>query len=873
MDAHPLKPLLAPRSLIVLTDPPGQRSSEAERLLETLKAQRFHGEFAVADVQRSGTLAELAATRADLAVLALAAPALREGVELAGRMGCRAVLALGSGVPASEVVLLRELAQRERLHLLGPNTLGLQNPALGLNASLLGPLAEPGPLALVSQSGALAAAMLDWGLGNGLGFSQLVAVGPHSPVDVAELLLYLASCGRTQAILLHVEHIADARSFMSALRLAAAAKPVLVLKSGRQTRPAADASDTVRTHSALLAQREAVFDAALRRAGAVRVHSVVELVAAAKCLGSARHRGRVQGSRLALLGNGGGPLVLAADAADRLGLEITARQELDDPRQQLADAVLALQSRKDVDAVLALHAPLPPSEPQAVAEALAGAATRLSKPLLACWMGERSNASARLGLAEAGVPTFRTPEAAVGAFAVMAQWHAHQQQLQQTPYPLSLARPPDLAGARLLVDAVLAQRRSLLSEMESKALLAAFQVPVTQTLRARSAHEAMLIATQLGFPVALKIDADSITHKSEVDGVLLNLPDAASVRDAYGQLLASVRRALPQVGELGVTVQPMARQGRGAARPRELLVGLKRVEPFGPVLLFGAGGTQVELLADVAVELPPLNRFLAQRLMQRARAARLLKGLGETALEQLEALLLRVSEMACELPQLREMDINPVLIDAQGVVAVDARIVLAPELQVPGSSSYRHLAIAPYPSQLTQELHLRDGQLCTLRAIRPDDAAMLQQLVASLSPESRYNRFAATLTELPPALLARFTQIDYEREMALVAVRAASADGSEPERIVGVARYSLHPGGQGAEYALLVSDAFSGQGLGRRLMECLMAVAREQGLKQLDGLVLVKNHAMLRLMRALGFSVQAFEDDEDFKLVSRTLNP
>jgi acetyltransferase len=668
-----------------------------------------------------------------------------------------------------------------------------------------------------------------------------------------------------------MEGIASARSFMSALRLAASSKPVLVLKSGR--REAAQAAAL--THSAVLAHRDEVFDCALRRAGAVRVNSFVELFAAAKCIGAPLNRGRKLGRGLALVSNGSGPGVLAADWAARQGLQLSQWQDLPQPEGAVdfVSPVLALQQQADVDAVLVLHAPLPESDGEASASALAAAVPQLHKPLLACWMGDHGAGSARQLLSQAGLPSFRTPESAVGAFALLADYHAHQRLLQQVPYPLSVTRPPDLAGARLLVDNVLAQRRQVLSEMESKTLLAAFHIPVTPTMRARSAHEAMMIATQMGFPVALKIDAEGISHKSDVDGVVLGLNDAQAVRDAFDALLARVRQRCPEADVQGATVQRMA----GGARARELHIGVKHEPPFGPVIVFGAGGIQVELMDDVAMELPPLNRFLAQQLIQRARIHRALgewRGAPPIAMEALEALLLRLSELVSELPQLLEMDINPVLADEHGVVAVDARIVLHASVQAPpgqGAGNYRHLAIRPYPAQLTQQLSLRDSSLCLLRAIRPDDATLLQQLVASLSPESRYNRFAATLTELPPSLLARFTQIDYEREMALVAVRAAAADGSEPERIVGVARYTLNPGGRSAEFALLVSDAFSGQGLGRRLMECLMAVAREQGLAQIDGLVLCKNSAMLKLMRALGFAVQAFEEDEDFKLVSKTL--
>lgn len=855
MDSHPLTPLIAPRSVVVLVG--SQSSRQAELLLAQLKAQRFQGDFVIADVQRSGTLAELAQARADLALLALPAAERAAGVELAGRIGCRAALLLGSGVERAEAGQLAEIAQRERLHLLGPNSLGLQNPRLGLNASLAGPLARPGGLALLSQSGALSSTLLDWAQRNAVGFSKLIHVGPHSPVDIAELLMALAHDGATQAILLHVEGFSDARRFMSALRLAASAKPVLVLKTGRRQ----SGQEQALTHSGSLAHRDEVFDAALRRCGAVRVDSATGLFAAARLLGSQQLRSRYRGGlRLGLLSNGSGPAVMAADRAEQVGLQISAWQDLPVQPGEAADFAAALPGlQAEADALLVLHAPLLGADPEGSAQGLVDALPRLDKPLLSCWLGEGQAEAARARLGAAGIPSFRTPEAAVGAFAHLADYHAHQRLLQQTPAPLDLEAPPQLDGARLLIDSLLAQRRSLLSEMESKSLLAAFHIPVTPTLRAASAHEAMLIASQLGFPVALKIEAEGISHKAAVGGVMLGLRDATAVRDGHERLLARVRRARPDVGAMTVTVQPMAAQQDAL----ELHIGLKHEPPFGPVIVFGAGGAEVELIADVAMELPPLNRFLAQQLMRRARVWRHLESLPAAVHEQLEALLLRVSEMACELPPLREMDINPLLVDAFGLVAVDARVLLADQPLAPGGQPYRHLAIRPYPAQLAQALPLRDGRVCQLRAIRPDDADALQRLVAGLSPQSRYNRFAATLTELPPALLARFSLIDYEREMALVALLG--------DEIVGVARYTTNPGGRSAEFALLVADSAAGQGLGRRLMEALMAVAREQGLAQLDGLVLRQNDAMLKLVRGLGFAVQAYEEEPDFRLVTRLL--
>lgn len=830
-ETHPLTPLLAPRSLIVLAG----ETPMAAQLRQTLKAQRFQGELAFADLSRSGTLADLAKSRADLALLALSPAELAAGCELAARIGCRAALALGRDVDEHGARALHEAAEQQGLPLLGPNSLGLQNPALGLNASLFAPLAQPGRLGLVSQSAALTATLLDWASANGIGFSSVVNLGPHAGVDVPELLSYLAADPRTQVILLHIEGVSDARAFMSALRLAASSKPVLVLKTGRNAAAAAAAP----THSGLLAGRDEVFDSALRRTGAVRVDSMNELFAVTKVL--ATEPGRRFGSRLAVVSQGGGPALLAADAAQELGLTVCGVHE------RLEDV------GEDADGVLLLHAPLPGSDALAEAQALIAARPkRPGLPLLACWLGERAASAARARLGEAGIAAFRTPEAALKAWAQVLAWQRNQRLLEQVPAPRVEGPRADIAGARLLIETVLAQRRSLLTERESKALLAAFHIPVTQTLRADSAHEAMLIATQIGYPVALKIDSDG--HKSDVGGVLLNLRDAASVRDAFEELAGGGRR---------VTVQPMARLAQG----RELHIGLVTEPPFGPVIVAGAGGTQVELIGDVQLELPPLNPFLAEQLLQRTRANTMLgawRGAPAVDREALVRLLMRVSEMACALPQLQQMDINPVLVDAQGCVAVDARIVLAPVVQVPSAASrYPHLAIRPFPAELAEPVSLRDGSLAELRAIHPEDGQALQQLVAELSPESRYNRFAATLKELPPALLARFALIDYEREMALVIEKGA--------RIIGVSRYTLNPGGRSAEFALLVADGFAGQGLGRRLMERLIAVAREQGLERLDGLVLRQNSLMLKLVRGLGFEVRPFEGDEDFRLASLQL--
>ena len=896
MDKHYLSPLFAPQSILVFagaTDAAEGHTAQALQLAENLKAQTFKGTLHFLDIHTSGTLAELAQTRADLAIIALPPQDVLAALEVAGRMTCRSALIISSGISAELAADLKKVARRENVQLLGPNCLGFQNPILQLNASVAGPLARSGSLALVSQSGALTASMLDWASKNAVGFSSVVSLGPNTAVDIAQVLDYLANDARTQSIIVYLEGISNARRFMSALRSAANAKPVIVLKAGRK--PAGNAA--AQTHSGAIVGRDDVFDAALRRAGAVRVSSFVELFSAAKCLAS---RYRPVGPRLAIVTNGGGPGVLAADWVNEIHLHlgILSPQSAADlkpllpPQASLCDlidlsedataahyraAISAADHDASIDGVLVIFSPKAGTDPAAIAQALVDIKRSMGKPLLSCWMGDASVAPARLLLNEATIPTFRTPEAAVGAFGNIATFYQNQRLLQQTPPPLSALGKPDIEGARLIIESVLAERRKVLTEMESMTLLSCFHIPVTNTILARSATEAMMISAQLGFPVALKIDSPDISHKSDVQGVALNIMNAASARDNYNDMVERVKRIQPQARINGVTVQKMAHARRG----REIYVGLVTDEPFGPVIVFGAGGTMIELLNDRAMELPPLNQFLAHRLIERSRVAETLgewRGASAVNMDALEQVLLRVSEMVCELPHLREMDINPIIVDESGAVAVDARIVIdsAPQVSSGRFSDYHHLSILPYPARYEKTLPLRGGGEYTIRPIHPDDAHMLKKLVSELSPQSRYFRFVSSMAELPPSMLARFTLIDYDREMALVAVvkeRTATPEGdiSETERIVGVSRYVTNPDQSSCEFALVVADDFNGKGLGSRLMESIMDVAREKGLSEIEGLVLANNSGMLKLMRGLGYQVKSYAEDPDFKLVTHSL--
>ena len=896
MDQHYLTPLFEPQSILLFTGPqsaPEQQTPQARALLAHMAQQPFKGRVTPLDIHTTGTLADLAQARADLAIIALPEDEIVPALELAGRIKVKAALVLSAGIGAAKAQEMHRVAQRHGMWLLGPNSQGLQRPDLQLNASSAGALAATGQLALVSQSGALTASILDWARQNHVGFSAVVALGAHTQVGLADVLDFLANDRRTQGIVVYMEGIANARRFTSALRAAANAKPVVVLKAGRKQ----DGNVAAQTHSGAIVGSDEVFDAVLRRAGAVRVRSFVELFSAAKCLAS---RYRPVGRRLGIITNGGGPGVLAADYVNELALQLGVLSDenartlaqlvpkaasltdlidlSEDATPEHYKAALDIAAKdKQLDGVLVIYSPKFGGDAEAVARELVQIKPRMSKPLVACWMGDSSVQPARHALAEAQIPSFRTPEAAVGAFGNIASFYQNQQLLQQTPPPLSPGAPPDVEGARLLIESVLTERRKVLTEMESKALLAAFHVPVTQTLLARSSNEAMLIASQIGYPVALKIDSPDISHKSDVGGVALNVMNATAVRDIWQDMVEAVRAKQPDARINGVTVQAMARKKRG----RELYIGVVTDDPFGPVIAFGAGGTMIELMNDHAMELPPLNQFLARRLIERSRVHETLgawRGAPAVDMAALEQVLLRVSEMVCELPQLREMDINPIIVDEQGAIAVDARIVIGPAVQTsPGrAGKYGHLSILPYPQRYEQVWPLRGGGEYTVRPIHPDDAQMLQDLIKRLSPESRYFRFVSNMAELPPNMLSRFTLIDYDREMALCAVVQVEEEGAdgqkiEKEKIIGVSRYITNPDQNSCEFSLVVDDAYAGQGLGTRMMLSIMDVAREKGLQEIIGLVLTQNNGMLKLMRSLGFEVKAYPEDPDFRLVTHPL--
>ena len=879
---HYLSPLLAARTvaLVGATDRPGALGQIVYRNLAAGGIERLYAvnpkHEVLFDRPAYPSLAKLP-DAVDLAVVVTPAHTVSQVLEQAGSAGIKAAVVLTSGFGESGAegkklqADMLAAARRSGVRVLGPNCLGLMRSDTRLNATFARTPARPGRLALVSQSGAICSAILDWAARAEIGFSSVVSLGGAIDVDFGEVLDFLVADDMTDAILMYVEGIRDARRAISALRAAARVKPVVALKVGRH----ASGSRAASSHTGALVGSDAVFDAALRRSGTVRVRTYTQLFAAARALGAGR---LPDGERLAIVTNGGGPGVVAADSAADNGVplaqlspETIARLDRtlpaqwsranpidligDAPAERFAEATAAALDDPGVDAVLAMYSPVAVTEPQDAARAVAEAAKSSRKPVFAAWLGSIDPDEARQHLEAGGIPDFYTPENAVEAFAVLCAYRRNQAQLLQVPAARERNAPEraaDLATADAIHRCAASQGRALLSQAEGRDLMAAFGLPVPRSVVCRTREEAVRTALEVGLPAVLKIHSPHITHKSDVGGVRLDLQTADMVASAFDDLLRHAAALRPDARLEGVLVQPMLR----FAQAREVLIGVSTDAVFGPVISFGAGGVAVEAVRDTALALPPLNAVLARELMERTRVHRLLVGYRDVApadLDALVAIIEGVSRMVCALPWLKEMDLNPVLAHAGGAVILDARVVIDPALHEP-PPRYGHMAIHPYPAELEGEIVLRDGSRLPVRPIRPDDAEREQRFFASLSERSRYQRFMQHLKGLSPQMLARFTQLDYDRELALVALK----DGE----FVGVGRYAPTPDGSTAEFALTVADAWQGKGIGHALLQRLTEAARRAGYQALEGAILNANRDMVELATHLGFAPQSQGDDE-----------
>ena len=900
MAGHILQPMFNPRGVAIF-GASERKGAVGTMVLSNLVEAGFQGAIVpvnpkYAEVQGLPCVPDLLHLDqpVDLAVIATPSVSVPGILRQCGMAGVKSAVILSAGFGEGGEAdrsegkrLMREsleLAQQFGMRLMGPNCLGLMRPGIGLNATFSHNQALPGKLALVSQSGALVTAVLDWAQSRGVGFSAIASTGDAADLDFGDLLDYLALDTETTGILLYIEGVKDARHFLSGLRAAARMKPVIVLKSARQVA----GSKAAATHTGALIGADDVFDAALTRAGVVRVERITQWFSAAQILASGL---TLRGEQLLILTNGGGPGVMATDRAADLDVPLAKLSDetvaalnaalpatwshgnpmdiIGDATAERYDTALRLSlADPGVDMIIVMLTPQAMTDPTACAQAVievVKSQTGYKKPVLACWMGEGLVSEARDLFDAAGIPQFRSPETAVEALSYLLAHRRNQQVLMQTPGPAVTEKYPDVAGARMILAAARSAGRKVLTTRESKAILNAFHIPTTQTILARSADEAMLAAESLGFPVALKISAPTLTHKTDVGGVRLNVRSVQTTRQQAQEMLDRVRAQHPEAEIEGITVESMAEVGHA----RELLLGVTRDPVFGPVIAFGMGGIAVEVLRDRALALPPLNGLLIDRLIARTHAARMLEPFRDAPAvdrKALDQILMRVSELVCELPEVAGLDINPLLAGELSVVAVDARIELTDRMPI--QDAYAHLAIHPYPASFQKDVVLENGQIIKVRPIRPEDAEIEQRFVRGLSEETRYFRFMRMLNELSPEMLVRFTQIDYDREMAFIALFTPQ-DGEEIE--VGVTRYSLEPDGESAEFALVVADEWHGHGVGSHLLEMLIDYARQRGVRQLFGEVLLQNVPMRQLAARTGFSEQVLESDEDTVRISRRL--
>ncbi len=766
---------------------------------------------------------------------------------------------------------IRRIACDGRLRIVGPNCMGIIRPGTNLNASFAAEMPVAGNLAFVSQSGAICTAILDLALRDRIGFSHFVSIGSMLDVDFGDMIDYLGNDSSAKSILLYIENLTNFRKFMSAARSVSRIKPIIVLKSGRSPAGAKAAA----SHTGAMAGEDAVYDAAFKRAGIVRVDTIEELFDCAELMAK---QPRPSGSRLAILTNGGGPGVMAADTLARHGqepapLDPETMQALDaflppfwsrgNPIDILGDAsaerfgraLEACFNSKNLDGVLVILAPQALTDPLSVAETLASAVKDRQYPVFTCWMGGKSIGKAVEILNEAGIPTYETPERAVRAFLYMVEYARNLEMLLEIPPKLTGYMVFDQEKARKLASS--APSGGFMPESDSKEMLMAYGLPVIKTEIAESEAQASHIGREVGYPLVMKVHSPDITHKTDADGIRLDLRCDADVCEAYRQIMSSARRYKPDARIEGVTIQPYF-----SNPDYEILLGAKRDPNFGPVILFGMGGIYTEVLKDRSLGLPPMNRLLARRLMQETKAYSLLKGYRNRPaadMERLEEMIIRLSQLLIDFPEIAELDMNPVLIKDGNPVAVDARILVSP-LEVPSSL---HLVISPYPQKEESHMVSVDGRRIFIRPVKPEDAPLFTALFKTLSPTTIYYRFFGSLKELKPEMLARFTQIDYDREVALVAID----EESETDSMLGVARIIGDPDGKTGEFAVLVGDAWQGKGIGSSLLENCLSIAKKQGFETVSGIVLHENKNMLALGKKLGFEIKKDPGYGDNELV------
>jgi acetyltransferase len=888
MSTYRLEKLLSPRSIAIIGASP-KETSVGRKVLWNLRNGGFEGEIYVVNPRYSEidgirtvpSLLDLPAAP-DVVVVTTPPQTVPSIVSVAGEKGVSAAIIITAGLgrgPGSLAETCERTARSTGLRLVGPNCLGVVAPHVHVNATFAARMPLPGDLALISQSGAIAAGMIEWSVSRAVGFSGIVSIGDQLDVDLGDLLDFFALDRSTRAILLYIESVKDARKFMSAARSASRTKPVVVVKAGRHALAARAAA----THTGALAGSDAVYEAAFHRAGLLRVLDLGELFDAAETLGRVKSVG---GKRLAILTNGGGIGVLAVDrladlggAAAEISAETRARLDAvlpptwsrsnpvdiigDADAARYAAALEALLADPENDAVLVMNVQTALASAVDIATAIARIAAReqtrpAPKPVLAVWVG--ANGAVSQAFSRAAVPHYATETEAVRGFMHLVKYREAAEALMKAPPSLPEHFTPDVAKGRRVVSAALADRRAWLDPLEVVELFETYAIPIVPSVLARTPDEAETKAADFlaaGHTVAVKILSRDIVHKSDVGGVRLNLTTGPSVRRAAEEVIAAAKLRRPDARIAGVTLQPMILRPKA----RELIAGIADDPTFGPVVMFGHGGTAVEVINDKALALPPLDLKLARDLIDRTRVSRLLRAyrnVPEAKIDDVALVLVKLAQLIADLPEIRELDINPLLADETGVLALDARVAVADAAPKFKGRGHPHLAIRPYPSEWERHIVLADNWRIFVRPVRPEDERLVRAFFEKVSPEDLRLRFFAPVKELSAAFIVRLTQLDYARANAFVAIDEASGE------MIGGVRLHADANYETGEFAILLRSDLKGRGLGWKLMEHIIDYARAEGLKRIEGQILRENTVMIRMCRELGFIVE--DDPHDAKL-------
>ncbi len=888
MDIRSLEYLLAPGRIAVL-GADSAAGTAGRLLLNNLTGSGFRGSIFPVHPSKEAILGIPAypdvrdiPKEVDLAVLCGSPKTILEDLEACGEKGVRAVLILAHDfrhrvkAPKKFIKAIKQKGLKHKIRILGPNSMGFIRPKLSLNVSTAQVTPPPGRLAFISQSTTLAASILDYASSKNVGFSAFLSLGTLVDVDFADLMDFFGIDQATRGMILYIESVKDGRKFMSAARAFARAKPIVVVKGGRY----AQSAQAALTHTGVLAGEDKVYDAIFKRAGMIRVEEVLELFHISEALSK---QPAPKGNKLLIVTSAGGPAIMATDTLNRYGGELAplspeAKRALDavlpehwnpeNPLDVLSDAsahrfrdvVSICLKEEEPDGVLVILTPQFSSEPVATAKMLVELANKNpKKTLLACWMGTGESAKGRQILNLGGIPTFVAPEQAVKSFVYMHNYDKNIKLLYETPANIQEDFHPDSEAVEAILSRAGKEGQLLLSERESKEVLRAYNIESPPVKLATTPDEALEIARKMGFPVALKVESPDIPHKSEVGGVILHVTES-QVKETFKRIKSNVMSMKPEARFLGVTVQPMV-----LWPGHEVAIGAKKDPTFGSVILFGTGGDLFETLEDYAVGLPPLNQTLARRLMEETKIYRYLKGKAfpRVDIEGLERILINFSQLIVDFPQIREVDINPFYVGGDQGVCLDARIVLEKDAhsgvkRAQGPCCPSNLAICPYPCHYMDTASLKDGRPYIIRPIRPEDEPLLLELFHTFSPETIYMRFFQPLTDIPHEQLVRYCQVDYTRDIALV----ASIHEENRERIIGVGRLTMLPNGQDAEMAIVVGDPWQRQGVGLQLAKHCLAIARSEGRQVIIMDVLRQNDAMKGLAQKLGFE-QVPSDDDD----------